>query len=239
MLSANMLHPPMKCQHCEKPATFHITELTGSEPQEVHLCEDHAQLFLSASQGDGSMDDESAESEPGASSAGPSTATGGSAAGPSATGGTSATGGSAAAGGSASSSSGSSSGAGSKGSGKGGKSKKPQKVAQTAEDLAKIDQRTCPKCGITFHEFRQQGRLGCPHDYDFFQRELEPLLVNIHGDRKHVGKRPRHGGGNQQLQAELARLRREMRDAVAREDYETASLLRDQIRQLDKDGGNP
>ena len=32
----------MKCQQCEKPATFHITELTGGEPQELHLCEDHA-----------------------------------------------------------------------------------------------------------------------------------------------------------------------------------------------------
>lgn len=37
----------MKCQHCEKPATFHITELTGSEgPKVLHLCEDHAREYL-------------------------------------------------------------------------------------------------------------------------------------------------------------------------------------------------
>ena len=36
----------MKCQHCEKPATFHITELTGTEPHELHLCEDHARVYL-------------------------------------------------------------------------------------------------------------------------------------------------------------------------------------------------
>ena len=169
----------MKCQHCEKPATFHITELTGAEPQEVHLCEDHAQEFLAPSQA--------------GESSGPVVASG---------------------------------------------SKKPQKVAQTAEELARLDQRTCPKCGITFHEFRQQGRLGCPHDYDFFQRELEPLLINIHGEKQHVGKRPRTSGMDAQLQAELTRLRREMREAVHREDYERASKLRDQIRQLDKDGTN-
>ena len=32
----------MKCQRCDKSATFHITELTGGKPQELHLCEEHA-----------------------------------------------------------------------------------------------------------------------------------------------------------------------------------------------------
>ena len=36
----------MKCQHCEKPATFHITELTGEVPEELHLCEECARTYL-------------------------------------------------------------------------------------------------------------------------------------------------------------------------------------------------
>lgn len=36
----------MKCQKCDKVATFHITELTGSAPEELHLCEEHAQQYL-------------------------------------------------------------------------------------------------------------------------------------------------------------------------------------------------
>ena len=36
----------MKCKHCEKPATFHITELTSGEPEEIHLCEEHAEAYL-------------------------------------------------------------------------------------------------------------------------------------------------------------------------------------------------
>ncbi len=37
----------MKCQFCEKPATFHITELTEPNgPQVMHLCEEHARGFL-------------------------------------------------------------------------------------------------------------------------------------------------------------------------------------------------
>jgi protein arginine kinase activator len=37
----------MKCQHCEKTATFHITELTQPNgPVVLHLCEDHARSFF-------------------------------------------------------------------------------------------------------------------------------------------------------------------------------------------------
>ena len=41
----------MKCQHCEKPATFHITELTEPDgPKVMHLCEEHARVYLSKEQ---------------------------------------------------------------------------------------------------------------------------------------------------------------------------------------------
>ena len=36
-----------ECQECEKPATFHVTELTDPEsPLAVHLCEDCARDYL-------------------------------------------------------------------------------------------------------------------------------------------------------------------------------------------------
>ena len=36
----------MKCQKCERPATFHITELEGGKHTELHLCEEHARGYL-------------------------------------------------------------------------------------------------------------------------------------------------------------------------------------------------
>src|SRR5690606_28752863 len=39
-------HSPMKCQKCDKPATFHITDLVDGETNELHLCEQCAQSFL-------------------------------------------------------------------------------------------------------------------------------------------------------------------------------------------------
>jgi protein arginine kinase activator len=107
------------------------------------------------------------------------------------------------------------------------------KIGQTAEELARLDQRTCPVCGITFYEFRQHGRLGCPHDYVCFEQEMEPLLVNIHGEAMHAGKRPKRSARNVDEQTQLIRLRREMREAVQSEDYERASRLRDEIRKIE------
>jgi protein arginine kinase activator len=107
------------------------------------------------------------------------------------------------------------------------------KLEQTAEDLKELDSRECPICGISFYEFRQAGRLGCPHDYVFFGTELEPLLESVHGSREHVGKHPQRGAYDTESQTELIRLRGEMKEAVSKEDYEKAQEIRDRIRDIE------
>jgi protein arginine kinase activator len=118
----------------------------------------------------------------------------------------------------------------------------PLSVAQTADELAVLDQKACPMCGITFFEFRNQGRLGCPHDYVHFEKELEPLVANIHGASEHSGRRPERGAGKGQAALpegteELTRvigLRRSMQEAIACEDYERAREDRDTIRAIEE-----
>ncbi|MCA9149111.1 MAG: UvrB/UvrC motif-containing protein [Planctomycetales bacterium] len=174
----------MKCQHCEKPATFHITELTGPELLELHLCEDHARQYLTP-----------AEAEPSEVSSSLTESL-----------------------------------------------TKQLKIGQTAEELARLDQRVCPVCGISFYEFRNVGRLGCPHDYVCFDAELEPLIVNIHGATRHVGKQPKRQSGDSDWQTELIRLRRELHEAIEDERYERASELRDEIKRIEglvASGGRP
>ena len=56
------------------------------------------------------------------------------------------------------------------------------------------DKQVCPVCQITFLEFRNSGRLGCPYDYEVFRDELMPLLENIHDETRHSGKVPRRCG---------------------------------------------
>lgn len=103
----------------------------------------------------------------------------------------------------------------------------------SSEDLDELDQRICPSCGISFKEFRAQGRLGCPHDYIAFEDELLPLLENIHGETEHCGKIPKRAPDSSQQQFRLIKLRSELRLAVDEERYEDAARLRDEIRNVE------
>jgi protein arginine kinase activator len=94
---------------------------------------------------------------------------------------------------------------------------------------------TCPECGITFAEFHNNGLLGCPHDYDAFAKPLTHLLERAHGGgARHVGKVPHHAAEQLQKQHHVARLRRELDEAVKAEKYEEAAKLRDEINELEK-----
>jgi protein arginine kinase activator len=92
----------------------------------------------------------------------------------------------------------------------------------------------CPACGLPYAEFRTQGRLGCPHDYEAFRAGLVPLLERIHRKTVHVGKRPRQRPRISPL--ELLELRQQLQQAVQHEAYERAAELRDLIRQKENNG---
>jgi protein arginine kinase activator len=109
-----------------------------------------------------------------------------------------------------------------------------QHVGQLSDELARL---TCPECGIKFMEFRQQGRLGCPHDYAVFRAGIEPLLERIHRSVRHVGKSPRRRDPAVLAeQAELVELRRRLREAVKGEAYEEAARIRDVLRLKEAPG---
>ena len=99
------------------------------------------------------------------------------------------------------------------------------------ELVGELAESSCPDCRLRYMDFRTGGRLGCPHDYRVFRDGLLPMLQRFHGATRHVGKRARsRAGASQRL-----RLRSQLRQAVACEDYEEAARLRDQIRLKDQD----
>jgi protein arginine kinase activator len=104
-------------------------------------------------------------------------------------------------------------------------------VANVGELVGELADLTCPDCGLKFMEYRAQGKLGCPNDYLVFAKGLLPLLLQAHGATRHVGKPAieRSGAVNR------LRLRTRLRAAVAKEDYEEAARLRDQLRIKDAD----
>ncbi|MCL2004822.1 MAG: UvrB/UvrC motif-containing protein [Planctomycetaceae bacterium] len=172
----------MKCQKCNKEATFHISELMGSEPKELHLCEEHAREYLNQSAIQGKMAGNlNAMLSQGL----------------------------------------------------------PQKISlnKAAKELQELDQQTCSICGISFHDLRSQGCLGCPHDYEFFGKQIDAFILNIHGVYEHTGKVPVRKSGNSQERMLLIKFRRDLDDAVQYEDYERASKLRDKINSLERELG--
>lgn len=93
---------------------------------------------------------------------------------------------------------------------------------------------TCEECGISYAEFRNQGLLGCPEDYDTFKEPLLPLIERAHdGATRHTGKLPSSLGVAHTNQQEVRRLSRQLAEAVAAEDYERAAELRDRIQALE------
>ncbi|MBO8141272.1 MAG: UvrB/UvrC motif-containing protein [Firmicutes bacterium] len=93
----------------------------------------------------------------------------------------------------------------------------------------------CPNCGLTFSDFKRLGHLGCSECYETFQKQLEPVLRRIHGSTAHAGKIPARTGGALRRRRELNRLRQELHQAVAKEEYERAAEIRDRIRALERD----
>jgi protein arginine kinase activator len=92
----------------------------------------------------------------------------------------------------------------------------------------------CPTCGFTLDRLRKEGTLGCPADYEVFEKALLPLLERAHGGQTtHCGKVPTRLPTDTRKFVELSHLRRQLEEAVRDEDYERAALLRDQIKQLE------
>lgn len=110
----------------------------------------------------------------------------------------------------------------------------PKKKGAETRDAAIAPDKQCDHCGTKFVDFRNSGRLGCPHDYQAFQAELLPLLDSIHGSARHAGKTPRGRSTQQVRHQELGRLRKDLQKAVDAEKYEDAARLRDRIRHLEE-----
>jgi protein arginine kinase activator len=110
-------------------------------------------------------------------------------------------------------------------------------VQPSDDELAGPSERelVCPDCGFTLAQFRKEGVLGCPRDYEIFEKTLLAIIEKAHdGKTTHCGKIPLKTPGNTKRQMELLNLRQQLDAAVQSEDYELAAELRDKIKQSEK-----
>lgn len=128
---------------------------------------------------------------------------------------------------------------------------------ETIPNLIKSKTLICEKCNMTYDEFLETGKIGCENCYETFKEKLDPLLKNIHGANRHIGrignftqdkenfqtlnkvkndektnknsmKKENRKGENSKLEELQERLKREIKE----ERYEDAAKTRDEIKKM-------
>lgn len=123
-------------------------------------------------------------------------------------------------------------------------------------ELNPIKELRCDSCGMTFENFMNTGKFGCSNCYNIFESKIDPILKNIHGANRHVGRLGKIGPasniqeqeekreinkieGTEKEEPKVAnevseedKLREELRKAIKEERYEDAAKLRDEIKNL-------
>ena len=108
----------------------------------------------------------------------------------------------------------------------------PDLLGSLADDKTLVP---CPQCGMRFEEFKRSGRLGCGACYEAFKDQIGPLLKQVHGAERHVGRSPKAATLESRRQAELETLKAKLKQAVKSEAFEEAARMRDQIAVLEKE----
>ncbi len=110
----------------------------------------------------------------------------------------------------------------------------------------------CDNCNMTYDEFINQGKFGCPECYDVFSNKIDSLLKRIHGSNKYKGRKALNStlkkgeqfaedtapsGSSEdkngaKKETELEKLQKDLKKAVSEERYEDAAKIRDKINSL-------
>jgi len=105
----------------------------------------------------------------------------------------------------------------------------------------------CDNCNMTYSEFAEKGKFGCPECYDVFSNKIDSLLKRLHGSNKYIGRRALNSKldntivneieNNKEIKKEetkLEKLQNDLKKAIADERYEDAAKIRDEIKKIDK-----
>ena len=103
----------------------------------------------------------------------------------------------------------------------------------------------CKSCGNTFDDFVNRGEFGCSSCYDLFEDRITPILRNLQGATRHIGRgykeiTPSTGEKapikkeSKKEESKLEKLQKDLQKAIKDERYEDAAKIRDEIKQLEK-----
>ncbi len=118
--------------------------------------------------------------------------------------------------------------------------------AQKKDHLKQI---VCPTCGTTYEEFVNNSCFGCADCYGVFDLLIQDNIRQLQGSDSHKGKRPVYRsapepdleageedgisqGREDSPEAQIRMWDRKLKEALRMEEYETAAVCRDKIREL-------
>jgi len=122
-------------------------------------------------------------------------------------------------------------------------------IEDTEKGPDKLSQIACPTCGTSYSEFVKDSRFGCADCYSVFGPLMEDSIKQLQGSLMHTGKTPVYQRMDQLDQSqypdeagsdisshkdELFELDAKLKEALRFEDYETAAVCRDRIKELKK-----
>lgn len=90
----------------------------------------------------------------------------------------------------------------------------------------------CSNCGLSYEEFRREGKFGCSQCYETFKNKLDPLIKGLHGHDIHRGKIPKNANGEVFLRREEKNLKVKLENAIKMEEFEEAAIIRDELKML-------
>ena len=117
-------------------------------------------------------------------------------------------------------------------------------------ELNPIKELKCDRCGLTFEEFMNTGKFGCSNCYSAFESKIDPILKNIHGANRHVGrlgkiqpiaelenkiKQPEINKNTKKEKGENEKLKEELQKAIKEERYEDAAKIRDELKKINEE----
>ena len=91
----------------------------------------------------------------------------------------------------------------------------------------------CDVCGSSFADIAQSGKVGCAECYKTFAKELEPSLNRLHGKVTHIGKTIKKVSESETKQQKIDKLKKFLKDAIEKEEFEKAAEIRDEIKKLE------
>lgn len=96
----------------------------------------------------------------------------------------------------------------------------------------------CEYCGSSFNDIVKSGTVGCANCYKKFEDKLEPSILKIHGNTRHLGKNVSYTVEDDEKEKaeehknDTDSLKEQLRQAIKEQRFEDAAVLRDKIKEL-------